>query len=1219
MISKGKKLLVALMTLLCAGSLFTVAACGEEPEPTPTPGPGTQTPGGDETPGGGDETPGGGDETPGGGDETPEVDPDLATALKLDAIPASDLTLEATSAEKTAEASWFVEYGTETLDVVVYVEDEKIYTEASVYTSDGIFLYLDTVQRVKGYTDDTVYITASATGDFAVQSAKNMSIVAESGVEATAQKFTLDETKIDGYKIEISIPYALVGVDATAKNAAIAIGLCNAQSGANIEDAYGNEFGADYENVHTYMAVTDTDTFGENPWLPYSMEWGSVTNALQMKPGWNVDGDDGTENAIIVMNGNGDNGDNEIYMRNSNEQTMYAEAKISLDEVVGADQWRKFGLSVTSADGNDGLFFYVDAAATDAGAQTIAENSVALGLNYKNGAGGWAGSWQIIGSMGGTSAQYQNDNFITLGIYRQGAAFSLYFNGNLVKTIGCGGIAAGDDAYVGVAAFKMNLTVKDYFVTTDAAELASKAITPQDVDNLFIGDSYIDKAFWYSFGEEFPNDVNIGVGGTKVEYWTNMAGALDQMYNAPDNIVVHIGVNDIDDGNTTGEVAIERLETMLATYHTLFPEAVIHYANICDNMLFPGKWVEYAKVNAWAEDKAEEDELFKVIDMASVITKVNNSTAHWYMNDGLHYNADGYAAFGAAVKESLGIARAAGTAVLGDLDVQDAPDWNYTAGWTFDADTGVAHQQGTYFNYIGAESQVFFKGAYATDVYAEAKISVGPTNANDGWAKTGIAIRSVKGTYFYFINTARDLPNNNNGTHYTDLYGSIFFRPDVKGSRNWGSELINYTFLGSQSHDMQVENSFKMMGVAKVGAKLYLFADDSVVATLDSTLTADDKVAISIFTFNQELKAKDAYVTTEESAINDKIYGDLARTLTIDGDISDWSDAQKTNPMAILASGNKGATVYATTADDGLYVFVDLWHTTYDATNAAWYLATNVEMRINNQEPQYFASANGSLNGVTQAQFVNTPPSGEETRNHTLIELFINKKAIANFDKASVHFGIAAKTGGDTCDIIDWRAGDFWYTPEADPGMRNIVATENGILTGSAYAIDGDISDWTDVTLETTTIGTSTVRKAITMKEDGVYLAIEIKNASINVATDPNLAWWQHTNIELMNPDGNVGEAWTIAHTEHARVMIYEGRLTHTGRITDAAYTYVDGETEDTLTFEIFFTYEMITGWTTGATEFETRIGGQIWGVEGGATFHQFYAIQKISATLDAE
>lgn len=78
------------------------------------------------------------------------------------------------------------------------------------------------------------------------------------------------------------------------------------------------------------------------------------------------------------------------------------------------------------------------------------------------------------------------------------------------------------------------------------------------------------------------------------------------------------------------------------------------------------------------------------------------------------------------------------------------------------------------------------------------------------------------------------------------------------------------------------------------------------------------------------------------------------------------------------------------------------------------------------------------------------------------MEIFVPYAMIDGYDADSAYIpaGFAFKTLGE--QGFAWATGDYWYVPEADPGIRNVFITDNGIMTGSEKKIDGDWTDWSE-------------------------------------------------------------------------------------------------------------------------------------------------------------
>ena len=293
----------------------------------------------------------------------------------------------------------------------------------------------------------------------------------------------------------------------------------------------------------------------------------------------------------------------------------------------------------------------------------------------------------------------------------------------------------------------------------------------------------------------------------------------------------------------------------------------------------------------------------------------------------------------------------------------------------------------------------------------------------------------------------------------------------------------------------------------------------------------------------------------------------------------------------IPATDGRSVTIYATMESDGIYVFYDVIHNSYVIDKPEWYNNTNLELKFKDNL-QRFADAAGlnsrwefSARQINASKFISTTENG---KHHTKAELFISYSCIDGLDKSDLQtfMGFAWKTGGETG--FAWGGGDFWYGAEADPGMHRLVVTKAGFQMGSAKAIDGDLADWNDETFVTSNTAEGiTAKYSAFLGNDGVYIALEIKEASIDIGrTNTAGDWWKNTNLEFFATDNAYA----------GRIMTFGGKLYHTGYITDAEMKFVDGETEDVWTVEIFIANEQLKNVTAETTSVKVDFGGQLYG-----------------------
>ncbi len=1132
--------------------------------------------------------------------------PDGAEAETIESFPAGNLTL----VNGNATAHYTAEYADVGLVITAWVEDKDVSVGSGVSGNDGVSVIFAKQERIAGVSEKTYRVRADLDGNVQAATMHNTQPAEVTGLTAEAKYLTLNGRTVAGYRIKLTMPYAAIDVTKESHNAVVALGFQNAD-----QLLYDESHGTEITQSHTYLLVNADGTFAENPDLELGKVWGNGGTGLQMVDSWDVTTDDGTDGAYIEMAEARGGTDNNIYMHHSNTaKTFYAETELTVkyaDDTLngGYDQYPKFGVAVYNASGSKGVLFYVDAVSNEA-PPAINANSTNLGYNIRAN-GNW-GTWNNVGrTVGENAGVYQSpapedgqepvENYVKMGIYRQGAVFKLVYNGEAVHTLYGIGIAPDEDAYFCIISFNLVLKARNYSYTTDEATLQKyyeDTSVKEEVDYLFMGDSYMDTAFFQTYADSFGklSSVDLGVGGTKVEYWQEQTEALLPHY-LPKNVIIHIGVNNLDDAGQSDTKVIGLLGELFKSLHQLWPEAKLYYISIVDNVMFHQYANKYEAVNAWVETQTD----INFIDMRPYVTKTDGAADRMWFYDGLHYSPMGYALLVRTIADAVG-------ADVGEINVVDGlgnlskgDDLYLTHSANFDVegegDEQIWHalQQTAY-----TETLLPIDGAYGANVYAEAKLSVKAALLGDAWGKAGLAVSSKKGTYFYFINLA----NNTNPNGFTDHYGSLVWRPE-SGNREWdwkgatlhfGNSTNGYTNLGDNAkYDYNKNpNDFITLGAAKVGKWLYFTADGQKVGVpVLSQFDEDEEVSIFVLNFNMELYVKGGYATTTLSEINTKAPMTKASTKNIDGDLSDWTDVEKNNPHRIPLDGGRSVTAYAFMDTYGVNIFYDVIHNTYinadrnadGVATTAWHMNTNVEMQLGGDVfgnwsglgngIQVFASAD-SQKSVNMGQCVMKTEQLEGGKYHTVAELFVSYDDIPSYDGNSDYIPVmfAFKTSGETASgFIGY--GDWWRCDDegSQAGWRGAEITKKGIRTGTVKKIDGDLSDWTDETFNEAGHNDKVLSEAkysAFLGDDGMYLALRIKGANgkkiivdrTNTAGD----WWKNTNIEFFTWEAG-NDKPEIGHWA-GKVMTFGGQLYHTGYITAAEMKVSEDGNE--VTFEIF-------------------------------------------------
>ena len=191
-----------------------------------------------------------------------------------------------------------------------------------------------------------------------------------------------------------------------------------------------------------------------------------------------------------------------------------------------------------------------------------------------------------------------------------------------------------------------------------AKSLASTAShTTKQGTTLFVGDSFFE--FWKNktgidenFATAFSGyDVaNVGISGTQAREWRSLRKKLIDPYE-PKNLVLNIGINDVDDNNEDGESTAGYVMMLCNDIWLTNPECNIYYLSItrCTGY-FAGKWQFTSVANEIMKGNAENNAKLHYLDIMGVY---GENYANYLQADGLHPNTAGYEVIKTLVKDNV--------------------------------------------------------------------------------------------------------------------------------------------------------------------------------------------------------------------------------------------------------------------------------------------------------------------------------------------------------------------------------------------------------------------------------------------------------------------------------------------------------------------------------------------------------------------------------------
>lgn len=615
-------------------------------------------------------------------------------------------------------------------------------------------------------------------------------------------------------------------------------------------------YGLTVTNYYSISDPTDSEFIAHNPVRVNGTVFGdNAAASLSYGTGWTFDGADGIEAANYTAIG-----ETAVYYRDMSFETdLCFSVDMKSTENTGADTWPKAGVILI----NDSITIF---AYFDLNSGMIGQ----AGISYRLAGANWVWPMQMNVNANITS------DYAKIGIAKRGDLIYLLVNGAVITSLTVPSVTASSSFVAGVMGFNRVIELKNSSSVTDTAELDELlAVECVDVGILLAGDSYMDYSknlfseFATTAGFDAGTIANAGVGGTQTTDWISEAylNNVKARYN-PDNIVFHIGVNDIDANALDAQTAYDRIVAMLEGYHTAFPSANIYWVSLIPNTMFASNNAVYYATNELMKTYAQEtsnsgwctyiDEWSQFSTYAGEAdTEITVRTNMSY--DGLHLNDEyGYPLWIKTIFAALGYNRAAGT-VMGD----NASGYAYSIGWDvsdsqldavydYAGETGETYEAAVYYTELTYSANIYFEA----DVYAPTVLH------SDVWPKVGAILRNDDVTVFAYY----DLHSGSEG------YVNIVYRLNTSGESSHAGDWDWNSQAGAVNVGLNMRNGFVNVGIAKYGATVYMLVDGEVVASMTVPgLTDESEVVAGVVGFDMIMQVKNATGTNDSEAIASKL------------------------------------------------------------------------------------------------------------------------------------------------------------------------------------------------------------------------------------------------------------------------------------------------------------------------------------------------------------
>lgn len=1135
-------------------------------------------------------------DTDSGSDSISTTDSDSDISYTADPYGDTDLTFEFTAGTKKNKSYWNFTYADTALVVTVRVNDTTVNRNEDATNTDGVYLYVGTSATTTDYViDQTLKIFVSADGTVLqnkASSATEFGNIAE-GVVANCSDWSRRGTALDGYKVVLTVPYSSMGLTADdAVNSLTVLPMVADKYLNALPCALGTPslYKCDVNKQNTFIKLTGDNEFEANPY-GQSGTFGDTATEISMT-NWDISqdyyeglGEDlySQRKAVLKNATNGTN--NELYFYKVQSTTMYAESSFTVTQVQNKEEYGKFGIAVVY--NGTGYFFHIDAASPGnngaVGPGSITGKNVGV-VEIKSGNPDW------------TTHQVSNINYnpnapVTLGVYREEDSFRFFANGNEVFSKSKAELANAKFS-MAIWSYNIALELTNFRATDDQNDpmIKNNKIERLDVDYLFTGDSYVDAAFWSAWESDMSalsgDKANIGVGGTKVQDWMSRIGTDVKRYKAK-NIIMHIGVNDIDDAGYTAETFAANFKNYIEAYRNYDENVKFYWIAINPNMMFLDKQQEYVKANALVKEYAATVDYLTVIDFYSDTTTIDQTK----LADGLHLSKLGYAEWTKAILGAFGI-----TLDEGDHLGSNA-GYVMSAGWDASTDNG---EEPYVVNSGAGDQAIWYKATPAANFYFEAKITKQSVYSNDVYPKMGITAKTNKGEVFYYIDATATNPQT---------VGSVSRGCYAGKTSNWGwssqktSNVANLTYT---------DGNYATLGLLKYGHTFYYYANGEFVFKLGYADT-DEAAQVGLMTFNLGITAKDYKYVTDEAQLKQIVGGEIEEVkITLDdttGSVLTREDMKENSAWTeqsdeIVGTISGESFLWSNIESENFYFEANL--TLTKVNNGDKYPKAGIVVNSNGNTLLFYVDAlsNGTtfndnrVYGITQraTETNNDWVWGKAPQNGGYVfNPYKSAQEAAYLDGKYVRMAIA-KYNGTYYFVINnvvyfihsgYYGADEAATPgfggfNVDMNVNKVVATTTdaeilanlkmfGVATDK-IVVDGDISDWeADETLSAhyyETVATDGTGKSVrfyAVKTDkGVMVAGKAYTAnSISLRSQSDK--WSNTNIEFTYGNDRSQKAVSVLRSDDDAVKAFNFKC----EVADSGLYEI--------TFEMFISYDEMT------------------------------------------
>lgn len=363
---------------------------------------------------------------------------------------------------------------------------------------------------------------------------------------------------------------------------------------------------------------------------------------------------------------------------------------------------------------------------------------------------------------------------------------------------------------------------------------------------------------------------------------------------------------------------------------------------------------------------------------------------------------------------------------------------SHTAGFKKKG-TGIAQEKGYnefyYFDTAPHES-------YYLKTTLNVQTTTNPFLNDDKYPKFGLVNKSEHALQMFYIDAAQKKGTN---------FGTVRAVQSTAGGTSWlWNNNASTSIEGHWGNGYIGNYRNKQLETIYYGGDLYFVLDGVLVKSVKNFAPESEGAIPGLVCFNTKATFTNSEFVFDGEAVKAEAEKYLAAERNVDGDLSDWTDAdvnRHAKTASDEANGN-AMTVRAFKGQDGLYIAYEVDHRvglTPSKWDEGWWKNTNAEFYINGtEEKNHYALTTFGDGGYMDGVMI-TRRNPDRTYS-TTAEIFVPFASLEKdgFDRGGeFEVGFAFKSANGTAD--DKLNGKDWWAIEGTPVSVQFPVQEKGI------------------------------------------------------------------------------------------------------------------------------------------------------------------------------